>query len=99
MELSAMKRRTFLHFCFIWLIVGLSTGSTAGQVPQISVAPDTGESIMKNVIARAKDNETLKRESLAYKRVYTRDNLNDNEQVTDREREEVASIALVGKEE
>ena len=72
---------------------------SSGQEHQISVAPDTGESIIRNVLSRSRENEILKKEYLAYKRVFSIDNLDDNEQITDREREEVVSISFGGKEE
>lgn len=92
-------KHPFFQCIVMLLVIGLKNEPSAGQSTQILIAPDTGESIMRSVIAKTKENEVVKKDLLTYKRVYTLDNLNDSGQVTDRKKQEVTSIDFGGKEE
>lgn len=93
-----MKRRLFVMFGVIVLIGLRTTSVSLGQTASIQAPSNTGEFIVGTVITRTKENDAIKKEKLTYKRVYTVDNLNDNEQVADRDKEEVVLIEPGGKE-
>lgn len=95
-----MKRGLFLSFALTCMMFGLPPAKSAGQTQTepILAPPNTGEFIIQTVITKARENETVKRARLTYKRVWTVDNLNDNEQVTDREKKEVVLIEPGGME-
>lgn len=69
-----------------------------GQTPEIQVDASTSEFIMKTVLVKTKENEPLKRAGLTYKRVYDVYNLNEKEQVIDRDKEEVTLVEPGGRE-
>ena len=93
-----MARSLSWRYFLICLMIIFATEPVDSQKPQIPVAPDTGESIIKYVLARAKENELQKKELLTYQRVFTINNLDDNEEEIDTEREEVVLIDFGGKE-
>lgn len=90
---GAILSRFFLACFFIGLIPSASLGQTSIQVP-----PSTGEFIIRTAITRAVENNNIKKEKLTYKRVYTVENLNDNEQATDTEKKETILIEKNGIE-
>lgn len=96
-----MKRRVFLSFIFICIIFiwlpDISIGQTLAD--SIPAPANTGEFIIRTVINRAKENDVIKKEKLAYKLVYTVDNLNDSEQITDTEKQETILLEKGGKEQ
>ncbi len=80
-------------------VLALLFGQPAlGQTPEIQVDASTGEFIIKTVLEKTTENEPLKREQLTYKRVYDVYNLNENEQVLNRAKEEVVLIEPGGRE-
>ena len=92
------KRRLVVVFGTMVLIGLKTTPVSLSQTASIQAPLDTGEFIVRTVITRTKENDEIKKEKLTYKRVYTVDNLNDNEQVTDRKKEEVVVVELGGNE-
>jgi hypothetical protein len=89
---------SFVLICiiFTWL-PDTSTGQT--QTDIISAPANTGEFIIRTVINRAKENDVIKKEKLTYKLIYTVNNLNNNEQVTDTEKQETILVEKGGKEQ
>ncbi|OGN03314.1 MAG: hypothetical protein A2655_00600 [Candidatus Yanofskybacteria bacterium RIFCSPHIGHO2_01_FULL_43_42] len=99
--LKTMKRRLFLSSaltCIMFFELQSTKSAGQTQTEPIQASPQTAEFITQTVITKARENETIKRAKLTYKRVYTVDNLNDNEQVTDRDKEEVVLIESGGRE-
>lgn len=72
--------------------------SMHGQTPEIRVDPSTGEFIIKTVLEKTAENEPLKKATLTYQRIYDVYNLNEQEQVTNRAKEEVVLIEPGGRE-
>jgi len=93
-----MEKRFFLYLAPICLVIGLAPLVLLGQTTSIQIPPSIGEFIIRIVITRAIENNNIKREKLTYKRVYTVENLNDNEQVADTERQETILIEKNGIE-
>lgn len=93
-----MKGWLFGAFVLTCIVFGPRTPTLLGQIAFIQTHPNTGEFIVHTVITRAKENENIKKEKLAYKRTYTVENLDDNEKVTDEEKKEVVIIRPGGKE-
>lgn len=84
-----------LIFCLVWL--GVASVSL-GQTTPIEAPSNTGEFIIQTVITKARDNETAKRARLTYKKIYEVYNLDNNEQVIDRDKKEVVLIEPGGME-
>lgn len=86
--------------CLIFFFFISEPGLTPafGQTSQIQVDTNAVEFIVRAVVKKTKENDKIKKEKLSYKRVYTVDNLNDNGQIADRKKEEVAAIEQGGKE-
>ncbi len=61
-------------------------------------AHDPAEFILQKVVSLAKENDELKKNTLTFQRVYVVENLNDKEEVSDKEKEEVVAVELGGKE-
>ncbi len=77
-------------FCLLLLLtsVALAQGQPKNPV----------EFIMKKVLVNTKEQDTIKSEKLVYKRAYILEDLNDNAEVTKREKEEVTLIQKDGVE-
>lgn len=93
-----MKKRLFVMLGIIGLIGLMPAPISLGQTASVQTPMSIGEFIARTVTTRTKENDEIKKEKLRYKRVYTVDNLNDNEQVVDREKEEVVVIEPGGNE-
>ncbi|MEK7138859.1 MAG: hypothetical protein AAB799_01630, partial [Patescibacteria group bacterium] len=89
--------RLFLSFIVFCLVLGLNMTPAYGQI-SVRIDTHTGEFVVQTVIKRTVENDALKKENLTYKRIYTVDNLDDNEQITSREKEEIVSVERGGKE-
>ena len=81
------------------VLLGLFLCQTSFQNVSAQEAPPNSpvEFIIQKVINKIAENEVAKK-SLTYKRIHTIENLDNKEQVTDKEREEIALIEVGGKE-
>lgn len=96
--MKVRKLPSFVLLCIMLLGWLSRTAASQTQTEPIQAPSNTADFIIQTVITKARENETVKRTKLSYKRVWTVDNLNDREQVIDRDKEEVVLIEPGGRE-
>lgn len=87
-----MRIRIFLTVVILLLPSPLDLGAQTAEIHSPT------EFIIRTVIKNIQENDIIKRKTLAYKRIHKIENLDEKEQIIDKEKEEITQIDIGGKE-